>query len=358
MTLTGLPRGATIVLSLALAAAIELADYAFPKISLGSALVFPILLFASAAPYRAAVAFALAAAALDASLAAIASNAIHVFNRATATDVTVNAGVLGASFFAVVTLFDRLRVAFVRNVSLERGAELTAALQDAYAPASLPVRDGLDLDALYAPAQREFNVGGDWYDVLVAPNGKLLFCVGDVTGHGVGAALDMGRIRQSILTAVANTADAGEILARVNRAILFQNRELATAFVGLVDTQTLELSYANAGHPPALVVSAGGCVRSLPAHGPLLGAVAEAHFPETLERLAPGDTLLLYTDGLIEFSRRIAEAEDRLARVAADVTQAATLEGAAARLRRRVLDGATQADDIVIVLARFGVRAP
>jgi len=346
-----------IALSVALASAITVADYIFAKSSLGGALVFPILLFASAVGYVPAVVFALVAAGVDAAVAARASNNIHLINRTSDFDIAVNASVLAASFVAVVTLFDRLRGSFVRNAALERGAELSAALQAAYAPAPLPVRDDFALDALYAPAQTEFSVGGDWYDVLVAPGGRLLLCVGDVTGHGVGAALDMGRIRQSILTAVANTADAGEILRRANRAILFQNRDFATTFVAFVDAQTLELSYANAGHPAPLVVSADGRVRSLAAHGPLLGAIAEANFPEAFDRLAPGDMLLRYTDGLLEFDRRIADAEARLARVAADVARAPTLDGGAALLRRRVLEGATQTDDIVIVLARFAGRA-
>ncbi|MEJ2889661.1 SpoIIE family protein phosphatase [Actinomycetospora aeridis] len=181
--------------------------------------------------------------------------------------------------------------------------DVVLTLQRSLLPSGLPVLPRARLAARYVVAGRELAAGGDWFDALPLPDGRLAVAVGDVVGHGAAASAAMGRLR----AVGANALEAGRgvagTLAELDR---FAAREhatrAATVCVVVLDPRTGELEVAAAAHPPPFVVTTDGAVRWIPVAGggPLgTGAAAPAPSPTT-DRLGPGDVLVLYTDGLVE----------------------------------------------------------
>ncbi len=222
--------------------------------------------------------------------------------------------------------------------------------QRASLPQKLPRVGGLSFDADYRASAEAGLVGGDWYDAAVLLDGRVVFSIGDVLGHGMGAAIEMGRARQSIITVAANVCEPPEILARVNRA-LYMQKTIATALVGLIDPVTGAVVLCGAGHPRALLASTDGTVREVATKGLPLGVEDEVACEPVRITLHPGDTLVTYTDGLIEFDRDVASAEQRL--IAAITDDRGPLEGCAARLREAVMGDAAAPDDVAILILRF-----
>ncbi|MFJ4681608.1 SpoIIE family protein phosphatase [Kitasatospora sp. NPDC088783] len=176
------------------------------------------------------------------------------------------------------------------------------ALQQALmrAPAGRPVR-GLDSAGRYLPAERERKVGGDWYDLLDLPDGTVLLAIGDVSGHGLTAAVAMSQLRYALRGIAYDGAPPGQILDRLDRMLCHQRADhIAAVTVARLDPRTGHLAWARAGHLPPVLLR-DGTARSLdPPPGLVLGVTPGAHRPTAELHLAPGDTLLLYTDGLIE----------------------------------------------------------
>ncbi|MBK1783125.1 SpoIIE family protein phosphatase [Prauserella cavernicola] len=196
------------------------------------------------------------------------------------------------------------------------------ALQHAIMPAvAEPVQvAGLDIAVRYRPAESEHAVGGDWYDVVPLPRERALLVIGDVAGHGVGAAEGMVALRNALRGLASTGAGPGQLLSWLNGTTLRGSGCVnATVLCGLYDPRSAEFRWARAGHlPPVLVRDGRGQALPLP-RGILLGADFSAVFDETTTALRPGDTLVLYTDGLIE--RRgvlLDESVEELARAAAD----------------------------------------
>jgi PAS domain S-box-containing protein len=232
-----------------------------------------------------------------------------------------------------------------------RNVYLVERLQELFIPSGLPVVEGLAFDAVYQPAEEQALVGGDWYDALFLSDDRLLFAIGDVAGHGIEAAVTMGRCRQSIVTLAANARDPAEILVGVNRAMRLQE-SMVTALVGMIDLSTNEVTYACAGHPPPVLVDAQGSARQLAPGGIVLGVSDDASYETVTIPDMAGSALVLYTDGLVEFERDIATAERRLLRV---VSGALTFGSGspAAEIMERMLGDATGTDDIAVLCITF-----
>ncbi|MFF6996412.1 SpoIIE family protein phosphatase [Streptomyces sp. NPDC008313] len=195
-------------------------------------------------------------------------------------------------------------------------ARLTLQLQHAIMP---PTRAPLEAPRLevavrYRPAETEQLVGGDWYDAVVLPSGLVLLCVGDVAGHGIEAATSMVVLRNALRGLAVTGAGPGQLLSWLNIvAHHLTGAVTATAVCGLYDPQLRTLRWARAGHlPPVLVRDAEASALPL-VKGMLLGAVPEAAYEEDEVQLAADDTLLMYTDGLIE--RRDRSVEESLAQL-------------------------------------------
>jgi PAS domain S-box-containing protein len=195
-----------------------------------------------------------------------------------------------------------------------REHSIAQTLQSAFIPPLLPHVDGVDFRAVYRPALREAELGGDWYDAFVLPDGRIALSIGDVAGHGIDAALAMVRLRET-LRAVTGLIDVdpGSLLKMADRSFMATHADvIATAAFAVYDPVARRLVYARAGHPcPALVRN--GVARFLESHpGVPLGVQAESRFVSQTIDLEPGDELIWYTDGLTEMTRDLVAGERRL----------------------------------------------
>jgi serine phosphatase RsbU (regulator of sigma subunit)/anti-sigma regulatory factor (Ser/Thr protein kinase) len=171
-------------------------------------------------------------------------------------------------------------------------------IQQNFLPRKLPDPDGWDVAAHYRPARE---VGGDFYDFVTLPDGRLGVFTGDVTDKGVPAALVMAATR-AILRATAQRVDKpGEVLARVNEQLHpdIPARMFVTCLYGVLDLETGRFVFANAGHNLPCVGRADGAIESR-ATGVPLGMMADQTYEEAEVTLQPGETLLLYSDALPE----------------------------------------------------------
>ncbi|MFC6834762.1 PP2C family protein-serine/threonine phosphatase [Streptomyces goshikiensis] len=205
---------------------------------------------------------------------------------------------------------ERLRAAHAR----ERAVAL--ALQDTMLPALGPI--GHHRAAVrYQPAVGSLNVGGDWYDLVDLPGDRIGVAVGDVVGHGLQAAGVMGLLRSALSAAsrvAEGPAQALEVLGLYARSV--EGAENTTAVETCVDWDTHTITYSSAGHPPPALLHVDGTVEFLDqATDPPLGARPE-HIarPQATTTFTEGDTLVLYTDGLIE--RRHEDIDTGLGRLA------------------------------------------
>ncbi|MGW4720060.1 SpoIIE family protein phosphatase [Nocardia sp. NPDC004260] len=233
-------------------------------------------------------------------------------------------------------------------------SQLARQLQQAIMPDAQPSIEafGLRIAVRYRPAEQEYTVGGDWYDAVVLPSKQIMVSVGDITGHGVKAATGMVVLRNALRGLAATGAGPGQMLTWLNLvAHHLTDNIFATAICGLYDPQTRVLRWARAGHLPPVLVRAGQA-SSLPLlQGMLLGAVAETTFEEAELQLEPDDTLLLYTDGLIE--RRDRLLDDCIERL---LVRSAQLSGTLDDRLDELLDGsdADTDDDTCVVGIQVG----
>ena len=183
-----------------------------------------------------------------------------------------------------------------------REHDAAVTLQRALLPRVLPAVEGLAIASRYQPAEAAFEVGGDWYDVARGDDENLTITVGDVAGHGTRSASVMGQLRIALRAFVSDGHAPDASMHRLNRLLLgFDEPPMATILQAALNPSSLELSFVRAGHPPALLRRADGSVEQLDGStSPPLGLFDDASFECSELQLRPGDTLLLYTDGLIE----------------------------------------------------------
>jgi serine phosphatase RsbU (regulator of sigma subunit)/anti-sigma regulatory factor (Ser/Thr protein kinase) len=188
---------------------------------------------------------------------------------------------------------------------------VSQALQHALLPRALPVVAGLDLAAQYLPASTGSDVGGDFYDVYPVGPGRWLVAIGDVCGTGARAAARTGLVRDVLRVLVREGRTLVRAVERLNEVMLESGDPLqfATLAAALVDMRDgvggpqLDVSLVLAGHLQPLLVHLDGRVELLGEHGTAVGLVPRLELTCTAHRLGPGDTLLLYTDGVTERRR-------------------------------------------------------
>jgi anti-sigma regulatory factor (Ser/Thr protein kinase) len=204
----------------------------------------------------------------------------------------------------------------------------------------------------YEPATRPLEVGGDWYDIVELPDGRIGIMVGDCVGHDLGAATVMGQLRSACRALLLQDASVSQALTAMDRFAAFvPGAECATVFCGILDPATGELKYSSAAHPPGIVVHPGGEIvllegaRALP-----LAIKPELGRPEATYVLPPRSTLLLYTDGLVE--RRRHPLTDGIAAAGAAVRDAGldSVEDLASEVMTRLTPSGGYEDDVALVL--------
>ena len=240
---------------------------------------------------------------------------------------------------------------------VEQEMALAGQIQASFLPRDLPQVPGWQVTAALEPARQ---TSGDFYDVIPLPNDRLGIVVADVADKGMGAALYMALSRTLVRTYAVQYHTRPDYVMRVaNRRILMDSDAslFVTVFYGVLDLRTGTLTYCNAGHNPPLVLSAGraGPVHKLKGTGIPLGIFEGETWGQGSVQLAPGDLLLLYTDGITDAENGEGEffGEERLLEVA----QTHSLDGSAQGLQDAVLaavhgyvGGAPQFDDIALMV--------
>jgi sigma-B regulation protein RsbU (phosphoserine phosphatase) len=197
---------------------------------------------------------------------------------------------------------DAVRHAEQARAELEVEHQALQMFQRAMLPTELPRVAGLDLSAVYLSMAERIDIGGDWYDAFLLADGRLALAIGDVTGHDLRAATVMGQVRNAVRAYATEDPRPGTVLARVNTLLArLPDLDLVTMLFGVYDPETHELTWSNAGHPPPLLRHGDTVTLLVQEGGLLLGVLPEGEpYPEHRQRFAPGDTVLWFTDGIID----------------------------------------------------------
>lgn len=245
---------------------------------------------------------------------------------------------------------DRVALA-VRARRDESHRAIAETLQRSLLPDRMPPLDNLEIAARYMPAHGGM-IGGDWYDVFSLPSDSIAIAIGDMTGRGIDAAIQMSRLRPALRALALIQHDPAMVLAMLNQHVLFFDPgTVGSLLYGIIDPRGV-LTYASAGHMPPLLINDGDPPVFLEEPGePILGADPLVRYRSRHVTLKPGSALLLYTDGLVE--RRdepLEEGMERL-RIAAAERDWITLED----LCSVVIPPDRQLeDDLAVLSVRFG----
>jgi CheY-like chemotaxis protein len=249
----------------------------------------------------------------------------------------------------VLTLFGQTVMSAMNTARLfDEEHDLALTLQRSMLPRTLPYVPSLELAVRYTPAGERAEIGGDFYEVARLDD-RLLVAVGDVGGHSLHAATVMGELRHATRAYIAEGHGPAGVLDRLNQFIArLIPGEIATMCLLSIDISTGRTRLSNAGHPPPLVRNRDG-VRLITDRSPLLGIVVRPA-GEVEFVLEPDDTVVLYTDGLIETrTETLDESLARLTHAAEQVER--DLEAFATRLLADV-GPAAPSDDIAMVIVR------
>ncbi|PPS67966.1 MULTISPECIES: PP2C family protein-serine/threonine phosphatase [Streptomyces] len=255
----------------------------------------------------------------------------------------------------LIELTRRASIAIDNARRFEHNRDIAETLQRALLT-DLPATPGLSLAARYLPATHGLNIGGDWYDAFPQRDGGLITVIGDVTGHGLHAAVMMSQLRTALRAYAVDGDSPGRLLTRLHRFLHHLQPDLyATAVIARFHPDEPTLTWAAAGHPPPVLRLPDGTVRTLDAKpGAMLGIPLTQEIADHTEDLEPGSTLALYTDGLVERrAQGIDPGIERLATALGGFRSAeldADLEGSADRLLPPLLSDSERDDDVCLLL--------
>lgn len=247
-------------------------------------------------------------------------------------------------------------------MSLRKELDLAGRIQQSMLPTEFPSLDGYEVHAVLDPASE---VAGDFYDVMRLDVGRSGLLVADVLGKGVPAALFMMASRTLLRGAAIGLGDPSRILSESNVVMCLNNPQImfATVFFCIVEPRNGYVGYANAGHPPPLLIRTDGTVLPLESFGDVaLGVMPDAEYAYSNLTLEPGELVFLYTDGISEAMNDANEefGDDRLKAVLAGLA-GASAEECCAKVMQAVREFSgpyIQSDDITCVaLRRDGSRA-
>ena len=282
---------------------------------------------------------------------------VHEFTPEDLNLVTVMANI-AAIRLEHARLMEQEQARKMLAIELERAAEI----QQRLLPSQAPRIAGFDLAGYNAPCR---TVGGDYYDFLPYPDGRLALLIGDVSGKGLGAALLMSNLQARVHILFEQREPVCDQVSRLNRSLAANcpGNCFITLFAGVLDPATGELVYCNAGHNAPLLLRASGGVDELEASGVPLGITRDAQYQEGSCRLENGDVLLLFSDGVTEACRSNSDKEFGEARLIAAASSKLkdSAEAIIQAINADVLSftgGAAPADDITLVVARRSYFTP
>ncbi|MEU2284080.1 SpoIIE family protein phosphatase [Streptomyces sp. NPDC013178] len=255
----------------------------------------------------------------------------------------------------LIELTRRASIAIDNARRFEHNRDIAKTLQRALLT-DLPTTPGLRLAARYLPATYGLNIGGDWYDAFRQPDGSLITVIGDVTGHGLHAAVMMSQLRTALRAYAVDGGSPGVLLTRLHTFLHHLQPDLyATAVIARFQPGEPVLTWAAAGHPPPVLREPDGRVRTLDAKpGAMLGIPLRQEIADHTVPLVPGSTLALYTDGLVE--RRAQGIDPGIERLAAALGGFRTeeldadLDGSAERILDPMLSDSERDDDVCLLL--------
>lgn len=270
----------------------------------------------------------------------------------------VDPGLLEVDYTACVCLG---HLSDEERLHLQNELELAQTIQRTMLPQQDPQIPGMDVAAYSRPSQI---VGGDYFDFVRFDNGSHGLIIADVAGHGVSSSLLVASVQPLLRSLAPRCASPADLISQIHK-LMIHNIRYATFisfFIGAYDPAARTLTYCNAGHPPQLVVRNGrgptGQVVELFPTGAAVGLVEEAPFGEKSVGLQPGDTLVMYTDGVTEATNKQDQQFGRqhLAKLAGQGSTGSALE--VLRDIRQGLEAFSQgrpfADDTTIVVGRIG----
>lgn len=243
--------------------------------------------------------------------------------------------------------------------ALEREIDIAREIQAGFLPARLPRADGWELAACFEPARQ---VGGDFYDAFALADGRIALVVADVCDKGVGAALFMALFRSLLRAGAERTLAPGDALDRQLPALLASTNDyiarthdganmFATIFAGVLDPADGSLGYVNGGHEAPAIAGAGVVRARLSPTGPAVGLLPGMAFAFAHETLAPGESLLAFTDGVTDArdADGVMFGEARLLALLAQAGMAGTLVDGVRDAVRRHAGGEPPFDDVTLL---------
>jgi anti-anti-sigma factor len=255
----------------------------------------------------------------------------------------------------------RAGLALDNAILYEGQRQVAETLQEALLPLSLPAMEGAALARRYVASSEPGRVGGDWYDVIPLDGGRVLLCVGDVVGRGPQAAAVMGQLRGAVGIFAAESPEPGPLMERLaGFAAGVPEAMGTTATLCLVDLASREVRYACAGHPPPLVVPEDPGTEAWylwDGRSPPLGLAASGPRAHAARALRPGDTVLLYTDGLVERTRESIDASLERLRRAASAAEAPSADALCDALLGTMAAGGS-GDDTALLALRLDPAIP
>ncbi len=238
---------------------------------------------------------------------------------------------------------------------LERELNLAREIQQRFQPTSPPIVTGYELQGISFPC---YEIGGDYYDFIERPDGRLIIALGDVSGKGTSAALLMSSLHAAIHAQITAHQSLAEMISAVNRylANTIPPNRFITLFCAELDRDTGMLTFINAGHNPPLIVHAAGTMEQLGAGGMPLGILPTAPYREGKTQLHPGDALVIYSDGVTETQNQQGE-EFGTVRLHDVVSR--NLDATASGMRDKIeaaltkfAQGTASVDDITLVIVK------
>ncbi|WP_410573450.1 PP2C family protein-serine/threonine phosphatase [Amycolatopsis sp. cmx-4-61] len=251
---------------------------------------------------------------------------------------------------------DRLAMA-IQLEAQEENRTATMALQRSLLPSSLPEVSGLDFGARYVPGA-ETGLGGDWYDLFSLPGDRLGVVMGDVSGHGLDAAVIMGRLRSALRAYALDSESPAEVLAKLDRkANHFEHGAMATVAYGIIGPDREALTLSLAGHLPPVFAGPGEAGRLVdsPPDPPIGLTIGVPERRTTVIELPEDAVLVFYTDGLVE--RRDRPVDVGMQQLA-DTLRAGDPERVCAQVMAAMIGNRPAQDDVaVLAIRRHGVPA-